>query len=179
VPKATRSRIFIPTPEEVADLIKRADPDFALLCRAAAITAMRYGEIAHLEVGDLDPEKGVLNVRVSKTGPRELLLSSTAMKFFAEQAKGKLPRARLLTSQGTPWSPSMQSRRMRRTIDNKAFVFYSLRAYAISRQLSAGIPSSLVARNAGTSEAMIRSHYHRWIRDDDRALFDRVDKVLA
>ena len=178
IPKARRARLFIPTEKEIAALLKACEPDFAALVRAAVITGMRYGELAALEVEDFDARKGVLALRVSKTGEREVVLSSAAVTFFAAQTKGKLLRARIFaTAEGEHWGPSMQHRRMRAATSLRAFVFYSLRHYALSRQLAAGIPSALVAKNAGTSEAMLRAHYHKFIAEEDRTLFDRVPAI--
>jgi integrase len=177
IPKATRSRLFIPTEQEIKDLIAACEPDFAALVRADLLTGCRYGELASLEVRDFDSVKGALNLRESKTGEREMLLSSAAVAFFTEQARGKLPKARMFTSaEGGPWEKSMQHRRMRAATSVRPFVFYSLRHFALSRQLAAGIPAALVAKNAGTSEAMLRQHYHKWIAED-RSIFDRAPAI--
>lgn len=174
VPTATRARLFIPTGEQLKDLLAACEPDFALLIRGALHTACRYGELAALEVRDFDAKRGTLNLRVSKTGPRQALLSSSAVEFFKDRCRAKTPHARVfLTAAGEPWSKSMQHKRMRSATKIRAFVFYSLRHAALSRQLSAGIPSAVVAKNAGTSESMLRAHYHKFI-DADRAAFDRV-----
>jgi integrase len=177
IPKATRSRLFIPTEAEIKDLISKCEPDFAAIVRAALLTGMRYGEIASLECRDLDPKKGTLEVR-GKTGERTMMLSTAALAYFAEQVKGKTPRASIFTTaEGGAWLKSMQHRRMRAATSIRAFIFYSLRHYAISKQLSAGIPSALVAKNAGTSEKMLREHYHKFIVDTDRAIFDRAPAI--
>jgi integrase len=177
VPKLERARLFIPTNAEVAALLEKSEPDFALLVRGALYTGMRYGELTALEVRDFDPARGTLSLRVSKTGERDVLLSSPAVQFFKDCVKGKLARAPIFTTaDGENWRPSMQHRRMRAATKIRAFVFYSLRHCALSRQLSAGIPSALVAKNAGTSEAMLRAHYHK-IVPADRSLFDRVQAL--
>ncbi len=174
IQKVTRSRLFIPTEQEIKALLAKCEPDFAALVRAAVLTGCRYGELAALEVSDFDHAKGVLTLTVSKTGAREMMLSSAAVAFFTEQTKGKLPKARIFTTaEGGPWEKSMQHRRMRAATPIRPFVFYSLRHYALSRQLAAGIPAALVAKNAGTSDAMLRQHYHKFIAED-RSLFDRV-----
>jgi integrase len=174
IPKAKRARIFIPTEAELALLLEKCEADFRVLVRAATLTGMRYGELAALEERDFDAERGVLSLRVSKTGERDVLLSSAAVAFFKDQVKGKTPRARIFTTAaGEPWGKSLQHKRMRAATKIRAFVFYSLRHYALSRQLAAGIPSALVAKNAGTSEAMLRAHYHK-IVPADRSIFDRV-----
>jgi len=174
IPKKKRARVFIPTEAELASLLEKCDADFALLVHAATLTGMRYGEIIALEVDDFDPEHGVLSLRTSKTGERDVLLSSAALVFFKKQVKGKTPKARIFTTAtGAHWLKSMQHRRMRAATKIRAFVFYSLRHFALSRQLAAGIPSALVAKNAGTSEEMLRQHYHK-IVPADRSIFDRV-----
>jgi integrase len=178
IPKATRARLFIPTEKEIKDLLAACQPDFAALVRAALLTGCRYGELAALEVRDFDPGKGALSLRESKTGEREMLLSSAAVAFFAGETRGKLPRARMFTTaEGGPWEKSMQHRRMRAAATIRAFVFYSLRHYALSRQLAASIPAALVAKNAGTSEAMLRAHYHKFIAED-RSIFDRAPAIV-
>ena len=172
--RSTRSRLFIPSEREVKDLLAKCEPDFVALVRGALLTGCRYGEVAALEVEDFDAGRGTLAIAVSKTGEREMLCSSVAAVFFAEQVRGKLPRARIFTTaSGEEWKPSMQHRRMRAATSIRAFCFYSLRHYALSRQLAAGIPLALVAKNAGTSEAMLRQHYHKWI-SEDRSIFDRA-----
>jgi integrase len=177
IPKASRSRLFIPSEQEIKALIAACEPDFALLVRAAVLTARRYGELTALEARDFDPAKGTLALRVSKTGEREVLLSSVAVAFFAEQAKNKLPRAPMFTTaEGAAWGKGLQHRRMRAATPIRAFCFYSLRHFALSRQLSAGIPSAAVAKNAGTSEQMLRAHYFKFIAED-RSLFDRAPAI--
>jgi hypothetical protein len=126
-------------------------------------------------VDDFDPDRGVLSLRISKTDERDVLLSTAAVEFFKKQVKGKTPKARIFTTAaGEPWLKSMQHRRMRAATKIRAFVFYSLRHHALSKQLAAGIPSALVAKNAGTSEEMLRQHYHK-IVPADRSIFDRVE----
>lgn len=177
IPKADRARPFIPSEQEIRDLLAKCEPDFATLVRAAVLTGCRYGELIALRVSDFDADKGTLEVRHSKTGERTMLLSSAAVAFFTAQSKGKLPRAPMFTTaEGTPWEKSMQHRRMRAATPIRALVFYSLRHHALSRQLAAGIPAALVAKNAGTSEAMLRAHYHKLI-PEDRKMFDAVEAI--
>ena len=174
IPHKTRSRVFIPTEKELADLLSKCEPDFALLVRGALHTGMRYGELAALEARDFDADKVEINLRVSKTGPRTVLLNNAGARFFAEQTRGKTPRAPIFTTAaGEPWRKSMQHKRMRAATPIRAFTFYAFRHLVLSRQLSAGIPSATVAKNAGTSEAMLRQHYHKFL-PADRDAFDRA-----
>ena len=175
-----RSRLFIPTDKELAALLAKVDTDFGALVRAAVLTACRYGELCGALVEDFDADKGELHIRRSKTGERTMLLSSAAVAFFREQVKGKTSRAPIFsTADGQPWKPSMQHRRMRDATPIRSFVFYSFRHLSLSRQLAAGIPSALVAKNAGTSEAILRQHYHKFLGEQDRSVFDRVALLAA
>jgi len=176
VRKEERSRMFIPSDAELAALLGKCEPDFAALVRGDVHTGMRYGEIAGLEVRDFNPARGIVTVRDGKTGGRDVRLSDEAIQFFKEQVKGKTPKALIFPrADGGPWLKSMQHRRMRDATKIRAFIFYSLRHYYISRQLAAGVPTVQVAKNCGTSEAMIRAHYHHWVHDEaDRSVFNRV-----
>ena len=175
VKKQERSRLFIPTEKELADLLAKVEPDFGALVRAAVLTGCRYGELCGALVEDFDADKGELHIRRSKTGERTMLLSSAAVALFRQQVKGKTSRAPIFSAaDGQPWKASMQHRRMRDATPIRAFVFYSLRHLALSRQLAAGIPSALVAKNAGTSELILRQHYHKFLGEQDRSIFDRV-----
>ena len=178
IPAKTRSREFIPTEAEVRKLIAHCEPDFAALLKAAALTGCRYGELIALSVEQVDLDHAELHLEKSKTGARTMKLSAAAVAFFRGEVKGKLPAARVFThAGGEPWGPSHQHRPIHAATKAaklpKAFVFYSLRHFALSSQLAAGIPSAIVAKNAGTSELMLRQHYHKHIRDGANP-FDRM-----
>lgn len=177
IPADDRRRTFIPTDRQVHALIANCEPDFRALVQAAALTGCRYSELAHLEAGDFDRKDGKITVRKSKTGMRTMLLSSAAVTFFREQVKNKLPQARIfLMASGEPWKASNQTERMRAATSIKPFVFYSLRHFVLSKQLAAGIPAALVAKNAGTSEQILKDHYHHIVATD-RGLFDRMPAI--
>ena len=81
IPRAKRSRIFIPTDDELRALAREVrSRTLPLLVRAAVLTACRYSEnSAALEVRDFDPDRGVLSLHVSKTGERDVLLVDAAV----------------------------------------------------------------------------------------------------
>jgi integrase len=180
VPPAERSREFIPTTAQLRALLAAAEPDFRALLTAAALTGARYGELAALTVGQVDGS--TLHLEKSKTGARSMRLSSEAAAFFAAQLVDKLPSAYVFAkSDGTQWKKSEQHRPMKRAVKKaklpKVCVFYSMRHYCLSQQLAAGVPSSLVAKNSGTSEAMLKQHYHKLIADGPN-VFDRLQVAL-
>ena len=102
------------------------------------------------------------------------------MNLFKQQAKDKLPSAYLfLRADGYPWGKSHQHRPFRDACKigklPREFIPYSLRHYFISRALLAGVNVHALAKNVGTSPAMITKHYGKFIRADVREMLDRVD----
>jgi integrase len=182
-----RERQFYPTPEQVADLLKHCDDALRPLARAAALTGFRLQALTGALVSDFDPKAGTLNIRRDKDHERDATLSSAAVELFKQQAKDKLPSAYLFVrADGLPWGKSHQHRPFRDAVaranadpDVKAklpreFIFYSLRHYFISRALLAGMNVNALAKNVGTSAAMIEKHYGKFIRSDVRDMLDRV-----
>ena len=45
-------------------MINASDPDFRPLVQAALETGARYGELAHLEVRDFNPDAGTITIRI-------------------------------------------------------------------------------------------------------------------
>lgn len=183
VPKAEKAREFIPSRDELAKLIAECDEDFAPLVRVAAATGARYGELVNLRVRDFRADESRLEITVSKTGARVMRLSAEAVSIFKAACKDKLPGAFIFQkADGEPWGKSEQHRRMRRAARvaelPRSCVFYSLRHYAASTMLAAGIPSALAAKNLGTSEPMLRQHYHKFLRGDGVNPFEKI-RALA
>lgn len=173
------ARKFFPTDEQIGKLLEKCETKLAALVRAAILTGARCGELTGARVADFDAKHGTLRVS-GKTGSREVVLSRRAVEFFKEQAKDKLPAALLFTKpDGMPWSRSEHHKPFRKACKAaklpRAFVFYSLRHYHISKALIAGANVQVIAENTGTSIRMIEAHYGKFLHADRRAMFDRVE----
>lgn len=178
-PKVNTARLLFLTDEQVRRLLVKADGAFHNLVKAAVLTGARYGELRTATVADLDTGRGTLHLN-GKTGPRDAFLSAAGLAFFTNMAHGKLPAAPLLLSpRGGHWQKSEQWLPMRKGVRAARLpqdaVFYSLRHYHISKAVKAGVSLLAIARNTGTSVAMIEKHYGKFTPDDMRRLMDMVE----
>ena len=166
------------TEKQVAALLAHAKGAVQNIIKAGVLTGARRGELFALTVRDFDPGEGTLRVD-GKTGKRDVYLSDTAIAFFKQMAKDKLPEAHLLTKDdGTPWPEDDLTRPFKAAARAanlpQETTFYSLRHYHISKALLAGVQPQVVAENCGTSLRMIEKHYGKFLKTDRRAMFNEV-----
>lgn len=181
IPKAEGSREVHFEPAQVRTLIAKAatfSRPFANLIEAGFLTGCRYGELAGLQVRDLDVAKALLFVRKGKTGMRRVVLTSEAVAFFAQLAAGRPPRAVLLPRpDGAPWKTGAQQYRFLRAAKlarlPEGSCFYSLRHSYISRAIESGMPLTVIAENCGTSIRQIELHYAHVLAAKRRELIER------
>lgn len=154
--------------------------EFGLLVEAAAVTGARVGQLARLEVQDLqdgrnDPR---LMMPSSRKGRGQKKISRRPVPIPAALAaklrmagKGRASAAPLLAKpSGQPWKKSDHSRPFARAVaaagqDPDEVTIYALRHSSVVRQLLAGVPVRVVAVNHDTSVVMIERAYSRYIGD--------------
>lgn len=174
------------TPAQRRTLIEKAGPDTAELIRALLHSAARPTEMQAARVSDFDARERTLRL-VSLKGRGEervryVPLSSAAVEFFAKLAKGKTPKAHLVTCERLPWARHLWAAAVRKAhaAANQEIqdprdrlppdvVAYTMRHCAITDMLGAGVDVSSVAKIAGTSIGMINSHYAKFVQTDVRA----------
>jgi integrase len=194
IPEAddTESNLVL-TDEQRREVIARAydiSPDFGLYVEIHAATGARSGQIALLNVGDL------------QTGAKPLLLMPSSLKGKNRRTRNRKPipitqglagrlkattagrdvaAPLLLMPDGRRWSASNHRRPFAEAAKAARLpggtTAYALRHSAITRALLAGIPVRLVASSFDTSIAMIERTYSKFIADHGdaemrRALFD-------
>ncbi|MEQ8857757.1 MAG: site-specific integrase [Pseudomonadales bacterium] len=146
--------------------------------QAIAHTGARPQEIASALVEDFDPfaRKLVLRHRKghkSRLRTRDFHLSNdAAFAFFKRVAKGKTPKAPLLTrTDGSGWYSDKghgawvaMVKRIRRAhkFDDR-LTAYHFRHWTITDMLNAGIVAANVATMAGTSIEMIDAYYKKYV----------------
>ena len=151
--------------QQRADLINRAQPDVALLLKALALVPLRPGALASLTVASLDKRLGVLVIGKDKAGrDRRIKLPTSTAEFFAEQAKGKLPAAPLLTrADGKAWDKDSWKKPIKAAAQAAklpdAITAYAMRHSSITDLVTGGLDLLTVAQLSGTSVAMIEKHY--------------------
>ena len=154
---------------QVKKLLDASEDHFHTLLLAGVLTGARYGELAQLKACDLDKRRDTLDIPQGKTGPREFPLTQRTKAFFAEQAKGKLPEAPLLTKNGVdPWGHGDQTKLMREVVEKaklpRSVVFYTLR-HSFIADLINEMSVFNIAKITGTSIDMIEKHYGKLIKD--------------
>lgn len=174
-----RERKLFLTDKQITALLGTSSGALRNLIEAAILTGARYGELAGARVRDFDPKGGTLHLS-GKTGARTAYLSDRAITFFKSLAKDKLPTAWLLPKDnGEQWGRDHHHRPFKEATKAAKLpsdaVFYSLRHYAISKALLAGVQPQVLAENTGTSLRMIEQHYGKFLKTDRRAMFNAVE----
>ena len=181
------------SPAQRRRLLDKADPDTADFVRALLYSAARPNEIQAATVADFDPAQKTLRL-VSLKGQGEervryVPLTPAAVDFFKQLSKDKLPKANLTTCERLPWARHLWADGIRAALKaaneqiedpNERLptdvVAYTMRHCAITDMLGAGVDVSSVAKIAGTSIAMINSHYAKFVQADVR---ERLAAITA
>ena len=162
------ARKIILTDAGLQQLAEACELGLQELMMAGAWTGCRLSELTSARVRDFDGR--LLRVR-GKTGERELYLPTDAVAMLHRLTRDRRPDDHLfLTSTGSPWKPSMHTRRFAAAVAKAGLdpktTFYVLRHTFISRALVAGVPIRAVADHCGTSVVMVERHYAKFIQSD-------------
>ena len=182
--RVQRGRQIFWTVEEAQRLLHSAyteSVDFGLIVEAGLLTGCRIGELKALRASDFDGE--TLNIADSKTGHRQMFLSSPAIKFFKKLSKNKTPRAWIFTFQGRPWTEDRHHKLFRQVRGksqiNEESTFYCCRHFYISRALESGISVELISKNVGTSPDMIFKFYGKFTARAQREAVNIAGEALG
>ena len=180
------------TDEQVCDVVSTAyeiSAEFGLYVEVHAATGARSGQIALLDVGDLDAGAeprlmmpSSLKGRNRRTQTRKPMPITVALtKKLKQVTSGRTTDQPLLPNSDKPWNAQLHRRRFAEAAKVAGLpdgaTIYCLRHTAITRALLAGVPVRLVASSFDTSVAMIEKTYSKFIADHGdaqmrRALFD-------
>jgi len=151
--------------DECVRLLNACDVDFRPLVRAALSTGMRFGELARLEIGDLDLDAATIHVRRSKSGfARFVPLNDEALRFFERVAAGRAGGEIMLThSTGEAWRGGTQKRPMAAACERAGIVpavgFHILRHTFASHAVMRGAPLPVVAVALGHVDTRMTQRY--------------------
>ena len=152
---------------------------FRQLVTAALLTGARAPhELASLRVRDFRADLSTLSVPGGKTGPRDVVLTREAVRWFQGISAGGAPDELLLPrDDGTAWTKSEHARHMIEAVKKaklpKGCTLYSLRHTYASQSLLAGMNLKLLAENMGTSIKMLEQHYVKFIAASRRELVEK------
>lgn len=153
-------------------LIAQAPPDLAALLTALSFVPLRPGAMAALTVGHFDRRINVITIGKDKAGQdRKITLPVQTSKFFAAQAKDKLPTAPLIArADGKFWDKDAWKMPFKKAAAAANLptdaTAYALRHSVITDLIAhAGLDTMTVAQLSGTSLAMIEKHYGHLLHD--------------
>jgi site-specific recombinase XerD len=165
------ARKIILTDHQQQNLVDACEPDLREFALLVARTGARPGkELTEAKVRDLDLAHATLTVR-GKTGAREIHLDPDALRQLRQLTSGKRPNDYLLTTaKGGPWTKSRHQRPVAVAVEKAGLspdtTLYALRHTYISRALTRGADVGGVAKQCGTSIAMIQRFYGKWVPGD-------------
>lgn len=172
IKNATGRRDCYLDPDQRRSLIQHAPADLGAFLRAMSLLPLRPGAIAALTTGNFDKRLGVLTIGKDKTGrDRKIGLPMATAKFFAEQAKDKLPTAPLFArADGQFWNKDswkypFKDAAIAADLPATATA-YAMRHSTITDLIALHrLDTMTVAQLSGTSLAMIEKHYGHLLRD--------------
>jgi integrase len=191
LPNAGAARNVILSDAVVLELIAAAyviDRELGLLVEVAAVTGARAGQLARLEVQDLQDDRTAprLTVPSSRKGRgrkverRPVPIPMSLAAKLKAASSGRTAEAPLLLKQqggrwrkGDHWRPFQQAA-LAAGLDPAEVTLYAFRHSSIVRELLANVPVRVVATKHDTSVAMIESTYSKHIADHADVLTRRA-----
>lgn len=154
------------------------------LIEVALLTGSRFGELAQAEVRDFDLDAAIWSVARSKTGPREQVLTQTAVMVLRRIVGGKQKTDLVfIRSDGMAWNNHRIrfpfSRAIKAAGLDEAATFYCLRHSYVSWSLKRGMQAQVLAENIGTSIRMLERFYAKFLREDRRAMLEGAASDFA
>jgi integrase len=208
-PRTSTHEIMPPTPEQVASLIAHApDETFAVYLRLAASTGARRGELAGLQWGDIDFDRGHISIRRSlaytKSSGTVMRDTKTGSKGFRRIAVGLDVQAalrRLRTDQATMalaagltplwvFSGTAGATHHHPSWATQAFAaarvaagigdvrLHDLRHFVATRMLASGHSVAQVSARLGQTQAATTHRYSHWIPSVDREAAEALEALL-
>lgn len=159
------------TEEECHRLLSFCASDFRKIVKAALFTGARYGELAALQIEDVNLETGKIYVRPSKSGKgRHIPLTLEGAELFNIEIKGKKRGERVfLRKDGTFWEKDYQHRPIREACE-KAFIvpslgFHELRHTYASLLAQRGADLLTISKLLGHADTRITTRHYAHLCD--------------
>lgn len=195
-PAVPRERAVLPTAAQVGDLLEHGG-DWSAAIALAAFAGLRLGEIAGLQVGDVDFLRGVLHVRRQAQwakGQRVAVINrpkyGSVRDVFVPSGLGELLAAHIAEHRpgddpgrwllvGGPLTPARMQKEWNRTAEAAkvpkrdgqwAFTLHDLRHFYASGLIAAGCDVVTVQRALGHEKATttLNTYAHLWPTAEDR-----------
>ena len=181
LPNAQKARNVILPDDTVRAFVATAyaiEDKFGLFTDTLAVTGARPSQAARLRVEDLRDHLTRPSLWMPKSGKggkrsrAEKKLENYSVPITTElaarlraAARGRPDHARLLLHRGVGYHREVKQVVAAIGLDPAVVTLYALRHSSIVRALLKNVPTSVVADQHNTSEAMIRKHYAKFISD--------------
>jgi integrase len=152
--------------DEARRLVNACDAAFRPMVQAALLTGARYGELASIEVRDVDIGARTVWFRETKGGkPRVAYLEEEGARLFGDAIAGKPGSALVFPrADGKRWNASQQARPLANACKNGKIDppagFHDLRRTYGARMALRGVPMAVIAEALGhADERITKRHY--------------------
>jgi len=193
------SRFELPslkTPSKIPELLSRAEVmaiinacdslKYRTMMLVAYGTGMRLNEVTHLQVTDIDSDRGVLRVECGKgKKDRYVLLNDSLLSVLRDYWRVYRPQGPMFYGLNNckPITNGSLQRVFRRAVRkagiNKAAVIHSLRHAFATHSLEAGMPLAKLQQLLGHQQISTTLHYIHWLPRYKEQPGDAVDLLSA
>jgi integrase len=163
---ADQAKLRYLSDEEARRLVNACDAAFRPMVQAALLTGARYGELASIEVRDVDLAAKTVWLRETKAGkPRVCYLEDEGAELFKVAIAGKRGNALVFPRpDGGRWTSSQQARPLATACENGKVsppaTFHDLRRTYGARMALRGVPMAVIAEAMGhADERITKRHY--------------------
>lgn len=170
------------TEAESARLINACAPDFRPLVKAALFTGARYGEIARLQVKDVNVDTGMVYISAeAKSGKgRYVPLSPEGLDFIESAIAGKTGKDMVfLRSDGNQWGKNHHVRLLKAACQQgkiePAIGFHELRHTYASALAQMGVDLLTISKLLGHADTRVTSRHYAHLCD--KTLKDAVARL--
>lgn len=161
--EARRERYL--TREECVRLLNACQGGLRRLVKGGLLTALRFGDLQRMLVGDFNPDAKRVRAVLPKGGKTlHVPLDAEGMAFFTALVAGRDPAAPMfLADNGEPWKKNDYRRPLAQAFEVAAIdgaCFYTLRHTWASHRAMAGMPLLAIAQVLGHKDTrMVELHY--------------------
>lgn len=170
-PKADEARIRFLTDTEAVRLVNACAPALRQLVQAALLTGARFGELASMQVQDVNLRTAQVYVARSKSGkPRHIPLNAEGKVHFRELIAGKTGEQLAFTkADGSAWGKNHHVRMLKDACDRAkvrpAVAFHELRHTYASHLAQAGVDLLTIAKLLGHADTRITAKHYAHLAD--------------
>lgn len=170
-PKADEARIRFLSDAEGVRLVNACAPDLRQLVQGALLTGARFGELAAMQVQDVNLRTAQVYVARSKSGkPRHIPLNPEGAEHYRELIAGKTGEELVFTkSDSSAWGKNHHVRLLKEACSRAkvrpAIAFHELRHTYASHLAQAGVDLLTISKLLGHADTRITAKHYAHLAD--------------